>query len=898
MERLPGRPDDAAASDSTPARRASDPDGRAAMFEAAFHRSIVPTTISTIAGDKLIEINQAACELLGMIRAEVLGKTSKEADFLIDDEDRARLGRLLQEHGAVSDYVAPVKVRGKDRWQSVTASLVQVQGEPCIIASFVDITDKRLAEEELRASEARFSAAFNQAGVMMLITNLREHGVVVDVNDAFVRQSGLSREQVIGRRADTLGLFVNPADEGVIVSQLMAFGRVRNLQLAVKTASGNDTAGLFSADLIRLNGDPHAIFTIVDLTDRVLAEERLRAEEVRYRNLVEQMVDGVAQVDEAGLLLDVNPAMCELMGRSREELIGTPWSSYVEPTDLARLPFLAPESELGKPAAFVRRVVRPDGSVRELEIHARRYPNGQLIGLVRDIGERKAADQERARLIQAIEQSADQTLIIEPSGRILYINPAWERQTRWRRTDIGLHFRDLISSARAEAYYQALIDRAAREGSCTIEMQGRDPEGRATYDWLTVSAVKDAAGDVSSYVIVRRDVTHERELEELLRQSQKMEAVGRLAGGVAHDFNNLLTAISGFSELGLMQAPPGSDLYEYLQQIKSSAQRASNVTRQLLTFGRRAATKPEILDLNQICTDIFPMLKRLIGEDVDLKLRLTSGLRHVLADRGQIDQVIVNLVVNARDAVGPGGRIEISTSNVGVETSRRRFDGASAHRRDVRLKVTDDGVGIEPEHIELIWEPFFTTKPSGGGGLGLATVFGIVRTAGGHIHVDSAPGRGASFMIDLPAVEGEPAVEEAASEPAGGRGRETILVVEDEPAVLGFASQLLERNGYRVLRASNGKEALNVSRTHPGEIDLVFSDIVMPGMNGREAARTIQADRPDTRILLASGYSEETNQSGGRLDVPFLPKPYSTDELLRAIRDALADDGAAATAEE
>ena len=256
--------------------------------------------------------------------------------------------------------------------------------------------------------------------------------------------------------------------------------------------------------------------------------------------------------------------------------------------------------------------------------------------------------------------------------------------------------------------------------------------------------------------------------------------------------------------------------------------------------------------------------------------------------------MIVNIAVNARDAMLEGGRrdarIEISTSNVGVEAVQAQLDPAITQRQDVRLAIADNGVGIDPQILSLIWEPFFTTKAPGSGvGLGLATVFGIVRQAGGHVHVDSKPGNGATFMVDLPAVDAAPAMEQpAASAKPEPPGRETILVVEDEPAVLGFATQLLERKGYRVLRASNGKEAIDISLNHQGHIDLLFSDIVMPGLSGHDAALAIREHRPATRVLLTSGYSEQTNcQSGMQLEVPFLPKPYSTQDLLGAVRDAI-----------
>jgi signal transduction histidine kinase/CheY-like chemotaxis protein len=438
-----------------------------------------------------------------------------------------------------------------------------------------------------------------------------------------------------------------------------------------------------------------------------------------------------------------------------------------------------------------------------------------------------------------------------------------------------------------------VLETVIRDGTWSNEVVSHRADGSEIIELVTVSAVHDSAGRLANFVVVQRDVTREHDLEEQLRQAQKMEAVGRLAGGIAHDFNNLLTAISGFTELAMTHATAGSELAEYLVEVRHSADRASRLTRQLLAFGRRAVLSPAVLDLNRVATEIAPMLRRIIGENIELAVVTDGGLRPVRADRGQLEQVIVNLAANARDAMPNGGRITISTSNVTLEPAQAVMYPGVPPGEYVRLSMADTGIGIDPEMRDLIWDPFFTTKgPGSGVGLGLATVFGIVRQSGGHLHLESEVGQGSLFMVDLPAVAEE--ADEAGAAlplPSPARGRETILVVEDEPAVLGFASQLLERSGYSVLRAHNGREAVETARRHSGQIDLLFSDMVMPGLTGHETATEIRAARPEIKLLFSSGYSEEMNMRlSAEARFPFVPKPYSADDLLHAVRAAIGSE--------
>ena len=388
------------------------------------------------------------------------------------------------------------------------------------------------------------------------------------------------------------------------------------------------------------------------------------------------------------------------------------------------------------------------------------------------------------------------------------------------------------------------------------------------------------------------DTTEHKQLEEQLRQSQKMEAVGKLAGGVAHDFNNLLTIITGYSQLLLDRIGQDSPLRGNLMEIKKAGDRASSLTQQLLAFSRRQVLKPKVLDLNSVVAGLEGMLQRLVGEDIHLVTALDPELGPVKADPGQIEQAIMNLVVNARDAMPQGGRLSIETAN-NVERTKADSRGESLKEPATyaMLAVSDTGCGMDAQTQARIFEPFFTTKEVGKGtGLGLSTVYGIVEQSGGHIDVASELGRGTTFKIYLPRVDD--AVTErggdkvSASQP---RGTETVLIVEDEPGVRALARDTLQRRGYSVLEARHGIEALVIGDQHPGTIHLLMADVVMPQMNGREVAERLLRVRPKVKVLYVSGYTEDAIVHHGVLapGTNFLQKPFTPDDLSEKVREVL-----------
>jgi two-component system cell cycle sensor histidine kinase/response regulator CckA len=408
---------------------------------------------------------------------------------------------------------------------------------------------------------------------------------------------------------------------------------------------------------------------------------------------------------------------------------------------------------------------------------------------------------------------------------------------------------------------------------------------------VEVSADSIAFAGRPARLILVKDVTERKRLEDQLRQFQKMEAIGRLAGGVAHDFNNLLTVIQGYGDLVLDDLEPGDRLYADVRGIKDAAERAAGLTQQLLAFSRRQVLAPEVLDLNSLVREMERLLHRLIGEDIEIHTALAPDLGRIRADPVQLHQVVLNLAVNARDAMPHGGTLTLETQNVEVGPNRPATQGLVTPGRYVLLAVTDTGVGMDQETKANVFEPFFTTRGTGEGtGLGLATVYGIVRQSGGFIWVYSEPSQGSSFKVYLPRAEsdGVPTARPAAVRPSS-RGSETILLVEDEELVRQLARKILEGHGYHVVVAASGNAALELMAADRPPPDLLVTDVVMPGMSGRELAEQLRVRQPQLRVLFVSGYTDDAVVRHGVLqqDVFFLQKPFNSSALLQKVRGVL-----------
>jgi two-component system, cell cycle sensor histidine kinase and response regulator CckA len=571
---------------------------------------------------------------------------------------------------------------------------------------------------------------------------------------------------------------------------------------------------------------------------------------------------------------------------------------------------LTPFGEISRPSASlmfvpVRHGDRVTGILSIQSYTPRAYDSGDL-AVLQTLADHCGGALERLRIEAALRESREQlqqaesvalvmTAHVALDGRLLKVPPRLgellgygEAELRSRSVMEVVHPDDLAPIGRE---MRKLVSGAVRTLDHTVRLLRRD--GGVIWVLANASPVQDASGSTLYFLVYVRDVTERKNLEDQLRQAQKMEAVGQLAGGVAHDFNNLLTAIIGNGELLLRAIEPEDPRRLDVLEINRAAHRAATLVRQLLAFSRKQVLQPRVVDLNTVVTDLSAMLGRVIGEHVELRLELQPELGRVLADPGQLEQVITNLAVNARDAMPSGGTLTIRTADVdAADVPGQTPESMSLVGPLVELTVRDDGVGMDERTLARLFEPFFTTKELGRGtGLGLATVYGIVRQSGGHIRVNSRLHHGSTFTVYLPRVEG---TGERADESPGWtdqpRAAGTVLVVEDEVSVRRLACRVLRARGYRVLEAGEGGEALRLLRQHEGPVDLVLTDIIMPGLSGPALVERLLLDAPHLKVLYITGYSEEAIRQQGVLPAggALLEKPFTAHQLAERVRGVLA----------
>jgi two-component system cell cycle sensor histidine kinase/response regulator CckA len=647
------------------------------------------------------------------------------------------------------------------------------------------------------------------------------------------------------------------------------------------------------------------IYTIFQQLQIHRMRNRLAEREELFHLISENAADMLAVVDMEGRRIYNSHAYQKILGYSPEELKNSSSLDQVHPEDRDRVKEAAAEARrtgIGKNLEY--RIRHKDGTWRVLEstssviCNARGEPD-KLVIVNRDITERKRASQalrlSEASFRSVIENAPYGIYRAHASGKMLLVNPALQKMLGYDSEDEMLRL-DLITDVHRDPLeYQKSINLFANQRDFThVEVEWKRKDGTPIRARCTGRLVKDGGQGEDHFEVFAEDVTEKLLLERQLRMAQKMEAVGRLSGGIAHDFNNLLGVIIGYSQVLKRSLPAGTPLFEHAEEIEKAGQRAATLTRQLLAFSRQQLLAPAVLDLNSLLSEMEKMLPRLIGEDIELVMALDPAIGRVKADQGQIEQVVMNLVVNARDAMPRGGKVIVETGNATLDETYTRHHPGSRAGDYVMFSVTDTGTGIDSETLAHIFEPFFTTKERGKGtGLGLATVYGVVKQSGGYVWVDSKLENGSSFKVYLPRIEAPVSVPDHAAPPAEiFGGTETVLLVEDADALRKLTHVLLERNGYRVLAAANGTEALQMMQEKPERIDLLLTDVIMPGIDGRTLAKRLELLQPGLKVLYVSGYTDAAIVGHGAFEsgACLLLKPFSEESLIQKVREVLDAD--------
>jgi two-component system cell cycle sensor histidine kinase/response regulator CckA len=874
----------------------------------AQYRRLLDTTYEGVlvfdAEMRITYVNQRLAEMVGVSVEKLIGRSALK--FVINTS-HDYIERQWQHRvaGIKEQYDLRLQRKdGSDLWVIVCATpIVGEHGEFIgSLCMMTDITERRLADEALKESEARFQSAFDHAPVGIAL--VAPDGRFVQINHSFGEIVGYTKEELMV--SDVLSL--THKDDHVATLehiQRLLDGEVKTCQLEKRYLHklGQEVLALTNLSLMRdaENNPLYLIAQIQDITERKRAEEALGESEVRYRLLFESnpLPMWVYDLETFGFLA-VNEAAIQHYGYTLQEFQGMTVMDIRPLEDIPALleNILRVGDKRDEAGVWTHR--KKDGTLIDVEITSHPFAfagRASELVLAHDVTEQKHAAealQHEKEYTEHIIASAPTLIVgIAPDGVTTFINPAVTRVTGYEPEEIvGQNWWRINYPATEYVQVERLFEEFEQgRAVANYEMSLTTKHGgKRTISWNSANR-SNKQGEIVEVIGIGVDVTDRQQLEEQLRQSQKLEAVGQLAGGVAHDFNNLLTVITGYSDLTLRRLDNKSPFRSSLEEIKKAGERAASLTRQLLAFSRKQVLQPKVLKLNAIVADIDKMLRRLIGEDIDALTLLEPSLGQVKADPGQIEQVILNLAVNARDAMPQGGKLTIETANVYLDDQYARGHTTIQPGRYVMLSVSDTGCGIDAETQARMFEPFFTTKEQGKGtGLGLSTVYGIVKQSGGHLWVYSEMGKGTTFKIYLPRVdeviESDEARDTLAELP---QGKETVLLTEDEEQVRQMIRMILEMSGYCVLEASDGEEALAIYKQHEGQIDLVMTDVVMPQMSGRELAQSLEVLHPGIKVLYMSGYTDDAIVRHGLLDqeIAFLQKPFTPDALIRKVREVL-----------
>lgn len=788
---------------------------------------------------------------------------------------------------------------GNKKWfRNNVAGIIKNGAIVATMGTQTDITEEKEKEEKLKNSEREKALILNS--VAELITFQDKNLKIIWANKSAGDSLGLDPSALIGYHCYELWHKRDKICDNCPVYKAIETGEYHENE--IRTLDGR---------IWFIKGYPvkddkgeviGAIEVTTEITEKVKLEQKVRLQQKYFEGIFEFSPLAMAIIDKDGKILRVNPEFEKLFGWKEEEIRGRLLDDIViEPERKEEALSLTKIVSEGEKIITQGIRIRKDGSKIFVSIIA--HPiiiDNELIaqiGIYMDITEKKRMEEalleSEAKYRRLFEESKDGIFISTPDGKILDVNPAlveiygYSSKEELIKTPVE---RLYLDPQEREEYRKKL----EKDGFVKdYELRGVRKDGAPIILLETSSVERDEKGNITAYRGIIRDVTAQKKMEEQLIQSAKMEAIGRLAGGIAHDFNNILTVISGNAEILLMKTPPDSPDFNRIKQIVESSKRASELTKQLLTISKRGIFEPVVINLNDIIGDLKDIFKRLIGEDIDFECILEPNLKNIKADRTQIEQILMNMVVNAKDAMPKGGKLTIKTENRYLDEDYCRIYPELKPGYYVLLSIIDTGVGIPPENIPRLFEPFFTTKPDGTG-LGLSTVYGIVKSLNGNITVYSELGKGTKFNVYIPACEeekekGEKEISDFEKLPLGN---ETILVIDDEKEILEYIYDLLSPLGYNLILASCKNEAVEKLEKIKGEIHLLLTDVVLPGPSGPEIAKELKQKYPGMKILFMSGYPDEKIQVSEIIkgEVNFISKPFTSFALARKIREILNND--------
>jgi two-component system cell cycle sensor histidine kinase/response regulator CckA len=762
--------------------------------------------------------------------------------------------------------------------------------------------DREKTDEALRASEIRYRRLFEAAKDGILILDF-ESGTVVDVNPFLCEMLALTYEEFLGKKIYELGLFKDICASQDKFTELQQKEYIRYDDLPLESADGRRIDVEFVSNVYEANNRKVIQCNVRDITERMRVDDMLHNSEARYRRLFEAAQDGILILDfETGKVVDVNPFLMEMLGMSHEQFMGKKIYELGLFKDIVANQSKFAELQEKK---YIRYDDMPlktaDGRKIDVEFVSNAYVanNRQVIQCnIRDITERKHAQaalhETQNRLQQAVTAGNVGLWDWDLRTNQIYYSLQCKRQIGYEDDEIGSGLSEWEERIHPEDHgrmIQVTKDYLVNQSvPYTHEFRVRHKSGSYRTILSQGDLMFDDKGQPVRMLGSHMDITEQKSLQEQFQQAQKMEAVGRLAGGIAHDFNNLLGVIIGYTDFALESMAESEPSRDDIKRVRAAGEKAAGLTRQLLAFSRKQVLQPRVLDLRKLVADDEKMLARMIGEDIEIIVVPAERLGCVRADPGQLEQVLMNLVINARDAMPEGGKLTIEILNAELDETSRVRQGLVKPGPYVMLAVSDTGIGMDKATREQIFDPFFTTKELGKGtGLGLATVYGIVEQSNGHIFVYSELGKGSTFKIYLPRVDERDSQIGPTKPGTTANGTETILLVEDDEPLRMLGQRILEGLGYTVLMAASGEEALLLIERQEQPVHLIMTDVIMPGMSGRVLADRIATTRPEIRVLYMSGYTDDSIGRHGVLseDMHFISKPFTKAAIAQKIRDVL-----------